>query len=192
MRRHLIHNMNCNTHWDGQCSCKEDAMKKTREQAWEPPAQREHGELAPGEIGEPTDFWAPPKETVPLVPGSFQNVPHDTVDVIVTAGQTVSAVVHVGNPSELGLYVPTLTTPTTVQVRVAYASDGTGGANVVDKGGTQILSLASGSGNVNIGGNDMGACLGYPYLYVVLGATQAADKTFKLIRKVGQTRLGPG
>lgn len=120
---------------------------------------------------------------------SYVTGPFDSVTITVTAGQTVSPAVHIGNPAEMGLLVPTLTTPTTVTVKVGNLADGTDARGVVDQGGTAKLVLASGSGNVAISSLEMGACLGYPYLTVVLGATQAADKTFTLTRKaVAMTR----
>lgn len=109
--------------------------------------------------------------------------PWDEISLTVTAGQTASPWVAIGNPGEVGLIVPALGTATTVTVQVARDSLGTGAANLVNGAGSQVCSLASGSGGVAVSSNDLGAILGYPYLRVVLGATQAADKTFYLERK---------
>lgn len=114
---------------------------------------------------------------------AWQSHPSDSISIVVTAGQTVSETVHIGNPSELGLLVPALTTATTVTVQVGAVAAGTDRRGIVDQAGTAKLALASGSGNVAISSLEMGAVLGYPYLTVVLGAAQAADKTFTLTRK---------
>lgn len=145
------------------------------------PEPRPAGELAPGE------WW--PEPGVAPAPGSFQQVPQDTVDIVVANGGTTSAWVHIGNPSEVGLSVPTITSAT-VTVQVAYASDGTGGGGVVNGSGTAVLSLAASTGGFNVGSNDMGAVLGYGYMRIVCGASQGADRTFKLTRKAVQTIPG--
>jgi hypothetical protein len=131
-----------------------------------------------------------PGEAMPEVsPGAFQTVPHDTVDLVVPNGQTSSPWVHIGSPSECGFFVPTITLAT-VTVEVAYASDGTGGGPLVDGGGAARLTWAAGTGNFRVSTNDMGAVLGYPYMRVVCGAVQGAERTFKLLRKAVQTYGG--
>lgn len=130
-----------------------------------------------------------PSGTPRLAPGSFQQVPHDVVDLVVANGGTTSGWVHIGNPSECGLWVPTLTSAT-VTVQVAYLPDGTGGGGVVNGAGTAVLVLAASTGAVNVSSNDMGAVLGYPYMRVVCGASQGAERTFKLTRKSVQTTAG--
>lgn len=142
-----------------------------------PPPPLPPGEKAPGE------------QAPAAAPGSFQVVPHDTVDLVVANGGTTSPWVHIGNPSEMGLTVPTITNGT-VTVQVAYASDGTGGGNVVNGSGTQVLQLAASTGGVSVSSNDMGAALGYPYMRVVCGAAQGAERTFKLTRKSVQINIG--
>lgn len=151
--------------------------KKLEDLCPKPPPPRPAGEKAPGEVGE--------REP----PGGFQRVPHDTVDLVVANGGTTSDWVHIGNPSECGLSIPTITSGT-VTVQVAYASDGTGGGGVIDGSGTAKLVVAASTGGVNISSNDMGAVLGYPYMRVVCGAAQGAARTFKLTRKAVQTYLG--
>lgn len=145
------------------------------------PEPRPPGVLAPGE-------WMPPPGEV-LAPGSFQSAPQDTVDIVVANGGTTSAWVHIGNPSEVGLSVPTITSGT-VTVQVAYASDGTGGGGVVNGAGTAVLVIAASTGGFNVSSNDMGAVLGYGYIRLVCGASQGADRTFKLTRKAVQTVPG--
>lgn len=113
---------------------------------------------------------------------AWQQGPYGTDNATITAGQTTTTVL-IGNPSEVGLQVPTLTTPTTVTLKVGSASDGSDAKGIVDQGGTAKLALASGSGNVAISSLDLAAILGYKYLTIVIGATQAADKVFVLDRK---------
>lgn len=139
-----------------------------------PPEPRPSGEKAPGEVVGP--------ESGGGGPGSFQIAPQDTVDVVIANGGTTSPWVHIGNPSEVGLSVPAITSASLV-VQVAYASDGTGGAGLVDATGTAVLSYAAGTGGFNIGSNHMAAILGYGYMRVVLGAAQGAERTLKLTRK---------
>lgn len=114
---------------------------------------------------------------------SYVTGPSDSVLIEVAATETVSETVHVGNPAELGLLVPALTTATTVQVQVGAEADGSDAVGIVDEDGTAKLTLASGSGGVAISSLEMGAVLGYPYLTIVLGAGQVAGKTFTLTRK---------
>lgn len=114
---------------------------------------------------------------------AYQSYPHDSIPLVVADGETVSETVHIGNPAEVGLLVPTLATPTTVTVKVGNESDGSDAVGLVDDQGAAFLVLASGSGGVAITSLAMGAILGYAYLTVVLGAAQAADVTFTLTRK---------
>lgn len=117
-------------------------------------------------------------------PGSFQIRPYDVIDIVIAETPAVNSEwVHIGHPAEVGLYVPALTTAATVTIKVAHAADGTGGAGLVNGDGDAILVLASGSGDVNISSNDLGAILGYGWIRITLGAAQAAAKTFKLTRK---------
>ena len=139
------------------------------------PAPRPAGEKAPDEVAETP-------RGPQGAPGSFLVVPHDTVDLVIANGGTTSGWVHIGNPSEVGLTVPTITNATLV-VQVAYASDGTGGSGLVDATGTALLSYAASTGAFSIGSTHMGAVLGYPYMRVVLGAAQGAERTLKLTRK---------
>ncbi len=88
------------------------------------------------------------------------------------------------NPSELGLIVPPLPTPSSVFVQVARDAIGTGAAILVDKAGTQVLLLASSSGSLAVSSNELGAILGYPFMRVVLGTNQNFDVTFYLMQKV--------
>jgi hypothetical protein len=88
------------------------------------------------------------------------------------------------NASALGLVVPALNSASTVILQVARDSSGTGGGPLVDKGGTAILTLASSSGGFSVSSNEMSALLAYPYMRVVLGTNQAADRTFFLEKKV--------
>ena len=114
---------------------------------------------------------------------AYMDRPEGTVSLVVLATATVSSTVHIGNPAEVGLKVPTLTTPTTVTVKVGLLADGSDAVGIVDQAGTAKLVLASGAGGVAIGSLDLGQILGYPYLTVVLGAAQAGDVTFTLTRK---------
>lgn len=107
----------------------------------------------------------------------------DSVTVTIANGGTTSNTVAIGNPTELGLIVPALTA-STLKVQVGFASDGSDAKDVYDGTGTQTLTFASGTGSFAIGSNHMGACLGYPYLTLVCGSAQAAQRDFKLIRKV--------
>ena len=112
----------------------------------------------------------------------WQGGPYEPEDIVIPDPQT-EATVFIGNPAEIGLIVPTLGTATTVTLQVGLESDGSDAVGIVDQGGTAKLALASGSGGVAISSLDMGAVLGYPYLTIVLGAAQAADVTFTLVKK---------
>jgi len=130
------------------------------------------------------DVLWPSSSLTPGPPGAYQQAPYEEVSVIVPITPAVTSnTVFIGNAAELGLLVPTLTTATTVQVKVGNQSDGSDARAIVDQGGTTKLVLASGSGNVAISSNDMALALGYPYLTVVIGAAQAAAKTFTLTKK---------
>ena len=108
----------------------------------------------------------------------------DTVDIVVpNGGTTAAAYVAIGNPTELGLIVPTITSGTLV-VKVALDASGTGAQGLVDGTGTAKLSYGAGTGNFAISSNEMGACLGYAFINVVCGASQGAERTFKLVRKL--------
>lgn len=120
-------------------------------------------------------------------PGSWLVRPYDVVEILVPESETESEWVHIGQPAEVGLYVPALPVNTTVTVQVAYDDEGTGGAGLVNGSGTAILALASGAGDVNVGANDMGAILAFGWIKIVIGAAQAADKSFMLIRKAVAT-----
>jgi hypothetical protein len=108
---------------------------------------------------------------------------YDSVDLTVANGGTSSTWAAIGNASELGLYVPTITSGT-VTLQVAQDGSGTGASGLVDKSGTAILVLGASTGGFALSSNEMGACLGYSHLRVVCGAAQGAARTFKLTRKV--------
>lgn len=115
----------------------------------------------------------------------FPSANYDEVTISLAASPaTQSAWVAVGNPTELGLYVPTLDPATTLTVKVARDSSGTGAAVVKDGTGTQKLVYASGTGDFAISSNEMGACLGYSHVSVVVGTAQTTGKTFRLARKL--------
>lgn len=137
--------------------------------------KKDRRQLAPGEVILPNTGPDAP-------PGGWQTVPQDTVDLVVANGGTASAWVHIGNPAEVGLSVPTLTS-STLEVQVAYASDGTGGGKVYNGTGTQELVWGAGTGGFNVSSLAMGAVLGWGYMRVVCGSAQGADRTFKLTRK---------
>lgn len=109
----------------------------------------------------------------------------DTVNITLGASPaTQSAWVAIGNPTELGLYVPALSPSATVTVKVAQDASGTGAQALVDGTGTAKLTYASGAGGFAISSNEMGACLGYSHISVVVGTAQTAGKTFVLSRKM--------
>jgi hypothetical protein len=108
----------------------------------------------------------------------------DEVSLTVAASGTQSNWVAVGNPNELGLFVPALSPSATVTVKVARDASGTGAAGLVDKAGTAILVLASGAGGIAVSSNEMGAVLGYPFVSVVLGTATTGAVVFRLQRKI--------
>lgn len=110
----------------------------------------------------------------------------DFIDMLVATagGNVVSPWTSIGNPSALGLFVPALGSASTVTLQAALTSDGTNGAGFVDKSGAAVLVLPSSSGGFHVSSSEMAAALAYPYIRVVLGTHQAADVTFKLVRKV--------
>lgn len=108
--------------------------------------------------------------------------PHDTVSITIANGDTTSGFVAIGNPTELGLYVPLLTS-STMKVQVARDTAGTGASDVYDGTGTQTLVYAAGTGSFAIGSNHMGACLGYSHIGIVCGTAQGAQRVFRLSRK---------
>lgn len=112
-----------------------------------------------------------------------QDYPYEEVDVVVANGQTASAWVAIGNPAELGLYVPTITNGT-VTLQVARDASGTGASGLVNQAGTAILVLAASTGAFAVSSLEMGALLGYSHMRVVCGAAQGADRTFKLAKKL--------
>lgn len=116
-------------------------------------------------------------------PGSVQ----DNAALTVANGGTTSTSALIDNCSELGLFVPTITAGT---VTVQVSEDDTNYFGLTNQAGTAVLVLASGTGGVAISGNEMGACLPYKYLRVVVAA-QGAPRSFTLKRKwVGTQRVG--
>jgi len=103
-------------------------------------------------------------------------------NITIANGGTQSDWIPIGNPTELGLYVPTLTSSTLV-VKVAQDATGTGAVGLVDGTGTAILSYGASTGGFAIGSNRMGDCLGYSHIGVTCGSAQGAARTFKLTRK---------
>lgn len=112
----------------------------------------------------------------------WQTSPYEEANMVITAGQTVSTTVHIRNPAELGLLVPTLTS-TTVAVHVGNQSDGSDHRGLVDSTGNALLSYAAGTGNFAISTNSMGACLGYAYMTIVIGTVQGSNRTVTLTMK---------
>jgi hypothetical protein len=112
----------------------------------------------------------------------YQRDNWEAENVVITAAAT-TATVFIGNPAELGFCVPALVTNATVVLKVGALADGSDARIIVDQAGTQKLSVASGVEDFCFSSNEMGACLGYGYLTVVIGAAQAANATFVLHRK---------
>lgn len=109
---------------------------------------------------------------------------YDTVPITLAASPaTQSDWIAIGNPAELGLFIPALSPSATVTVKVAQDASGTGAQTIVDGTGTQKLVYASGAGGFAISSNEMGACLGYSHISVVVGTAQTLAKTFLLTRK---------
>ncbi len=107
---------------------------------------------------------------------------YDTVAITVAINTTESDYVAIGNPTELGLIVPAITSGTLV-VKVATSAAGANKTALVDGTGTALLSYGAGTGAFAISSNVMGACLGYSHIGVVCGASQGAARTFLLTRK---------
>lgn len=108
---------------------------------------------------------------------------YDLINITIANGGTQSDWVAVGNPTELGLYVPALTS-STLTVKVAQDASGTGAQALVDGTGTAKLTYAAGTGGFAISSNEMGACLGYSHIGVTCGSAQGAQRVFKLARKL--------
>jgi len=114
---------------------------------------------------------------MPRQPGSVE----DTVTLTVAVNGTTSDAGLIGNPCELGLFVPAIVSGT---VTVQVSEDGTNFFGLVNQAGTAILVLAASTGSVAVSSNEMGACLGYKYVRVVCGATQTSTaRLFTLKRK---------
>lgn len=106
---------------------------------------------------------------------------YDEVTLTVANGDTASDWQEIGNPAEIGLLVPTITSGT---VTVQVSNDGSTARGLVNQAGTAILVLAASTGAYAVSSNEMGACLGYKYIRVVCGASQGAQRLFKVTRKV--------
>jgi hypothetical protein len=116
-------------------------------------------------------------------PGTSQ----DTVTLTVSSSGTTSTSADISNCSELGLFVPTITSGT---VTVQVSEDDSNYFGLVNQAGTAILALAASTGAVAISGNELGACLPYKYIRVVCGASQGSARSFTLKRKwVGGVRV---
>lgn len=111
------------------------------------------------------------------------NPPYDEIPIIVLNTATQSDWVSIGNPTELGLIVPVLTS-STLTVKVARDAAGAGASALFDSTGTQKLTYAAGLGGFAISSNEMGACLGYAFIGVTCGSPQGADRVFRLVRKL--------
>lgn len=111
------------------------------------------------------------------------SVTYDTVPITVAINTTESDYVAIGNPTELGLIVPTITSGTLV-VKVATSAAGANKVGLVDGTGTAKLSYGAGTGGFAISSNEMGACLAYSHIGVVCGASQGTARTFLLTRKL--------
>lgn len=107
----------------------------------------------------------------------------EATPITIANGQAASDIIAIGNPTELGLLVPTLTS-STLKVQVGRLSDGSDMRDIYDATGTQKLTYGAGTGNFAISTNEMGACLAYPYIKLVCGSSQGAARTFYLMRKV--------
>ena len=113
------------------------------------------------------------------------SVTTDTVSIALGASPaTQSEWKAIGNPTELGLIIPALSPNATVTVKVATDASGTNAQAMVDGTGTAKLTFASGAGGFAISSNEMGACLGYSHISVVVGTAQTTGKTFVLTRKM--------
>src|SRR5207253_10094931 len=96
---------------------------------------------------------------------------YDLVSITIANNGTQSDWIDLGNPTELGLYVPTLTS-STLTVKVAQDASGTGAQALVDGTGTAKLTYSAGTGGFAISSNEMGACLGYSHIGVLCGTAQ--------------------
>lgn len=118
------------------------------------------------------------------IPGSVQ----DVATLTVANGGTTSTSALIDNCSEVGLFVPTITSGTVI---VQVSEDDTNYFGLVNQSGTAILVLGAGTGAVAISGNELGSALPYKYIRVVCGAAQGAARSFTLKRKwVGTQRVG--
>jgi hypothetical protein len=120
------------------------------------------------------------------MPNPTANYQLDTI-TLAASPATQSDWIPLGNPTELGLYVPALSPSSPLTVKVAQDAAGTGAAILVDGTGTQKLVYASGAGGFAISSNEMGACLGYSHISILCGTAQTTQKLFKLARKVAGT-----
>lgn len=107
------------------------------------------------------------------------NYQADTVALKIANSTTVSASVWVGNPTSLGLLVPPLTSST---LKVQVSNDNSTFFDVHDVAGNVLMSYPASTGGFALSPTDLAPALGYPWLQLVCGSAQLADRTFTLIR----------
>lgn len=91
----------------------------------------------------------------------------------------------VGNPTEIGLIVPTIAS-SILTIQVSHEDVDASYKALFDRDGTAVLTYAAGTGNFAISCNDFGAVIAYPFFRVLFGTAQGADRVFQVVRKVSQ------
>lgn len=113
----------------------------------------------------------------------YPNNIQDSITLTIPNGTKPSPFVPLGNPSEIGLFVPALTS-CTLTVQVALDAAGTGAVTLVGGTGTAILTIPTTTGAYALGSDVLKPALGYAFIGVNSSVNQGADRVFTLTRKI--------